>query len=51
MGLKKMRLFTAGLIAFLLGMPLAGKAFAGTADIIYFAVNLALSIAGSSDAS
>jgi|GEM_PF-1274838 len=26
---RRLRLFTAGLVAFLVGMPLSGKAFAG----------------------
>jgi hypothetical protein len=38
---RKMRLYAAGLIAFLLGMPLTEQAFAQSADIVGAAINLA----------
>ncbi len=41
MSLRKMRLYGAGLIAFLLGMPLTEQAFAQTGDIVSAAISLA----------
>jgi hypothetical protein len=51
MGLGRIRLYMAGLIAFLLGMPLTEKVFAGAGDIWYSAWDLGWSIADSSDGS
>ncbi len=42
---KKLRLYTAGLVAFLLGMPLTEEAFAGTGDIVWAGLDLGFSIA------
>lgn len=51
MSLKKMRFYLAGAIAFLLGMPLTEKVFAGTSDIIDSSLDLGFSIANASDGS
>jgi uncharacterized membrane protein YhhN len=51
MGLRKTRLYMAGLIAFLLGMPLTTKVFARSGDIWTSAWDLGWSIADSSDGS
>ncbi len=51
MRLRKARLYMAGLVAFLLGMPLTEKAFAGISDIIFSGIDLGFSIADASDGS
>lgn len=51
MGLGKIRVYMAGLIAFLLGMPLTTKVFADGGDIWSSAWDLGWSIADSSDGS
>ena len=45
MGRGRMRLFMAGLVALLVGVPLTEKAFAGVSGIVTSAIDLALSIA------
>ena len=47
---SKLRLYVAGLVAFLLGMPLTEKAF-GAGDIVWASVDLAWAIADTSDGS
>ena len=44
---KRMRLYTAGLVAFLLGFPLTEKAFGQAGDIIDAGIDLGLAIADS----
>jgi len=51
MGFDKPRLYMAGLIAFLLGVPLTEKAFGRTEDIVWTAFDLAGAIADASDGS
>ena len=43
----RMRLWAAGLVAFLMGFPFSGKAFGATSDIIDSSIGLGLSIADS----
>ena len=45
--MSRIRLFAAGVVAFLLGVPLSEKAFGGTGDIIETSIGLGLSIADS----
>lgn len=47
MSLKKLRLYTAGLVAFLIGIPLTEQAFGQTGDIISASFDLAGAIADS----
>jgi hypothetical protein len=47
MKLHKIRLYVAGLFAFLIGVPLTERAFAGTGDIIDASVGLAGAIVDS----
>lgn len=47
MRLRKVRLYAAGLIAFLIGMPLTEQAYAQTGDIIWAGINLAAAVADS----
>jgi len=42
---SRLRLYVAGLVAVLLGMPLSEKALAGPEDIVWSAINLAAGIA------
>jgi hypothetical protein len=42
---SKLRLYVAGLVAVLLGMPLSERALAGPEDIVWSAINLAAGIA------
>ncbi len=51
MGFDKPRLYMAGLVAFLLGVPLTEKAFGRTEDIVWAAFDLAAVIADASDGS
>lgn len=44
MRLKKLRLYLAGLVAFLLGVPLTERALGGTGDIIDASLDLAAAI-------
>jgi hypothetical protein len=44
MGFGRIRLYIAGLVALLVGMPLTEKAFAGVSGIVTSAVDLAWSI-------
>ncbi len=47
-GFAKLRWYTAGLLAFLVGVPLTEQAMGqGTGDIVTAAINLGLAIAGS----
>jgi hypothetical protein len=48
---KRARLYVAGFVAFLLGMPLTEKAFAGISDIVFGSIGLGFGIADSSDGS
>lgn len=47
MNLKKLRLYAAGLLAFLVGMPLTEQALAQTGDIISASLDLAGAIGSS----
>jgi hypothetical protein len=47
MNTRKMRLYIAGLLAFLIGMPLTEQAFAQTGDIINASLGLAGAIVDS----
>jgi hypothetical protein len=42
---SKLRLYVAGLVAVLLGMPLSERALAGPEDIVWSAIDLAAGIA------
>ena len=44
--MTKSRLFLAGLIAFLLGVPLTERALAGWEDIVFSSIGLAQGITG-----
>lgn len=44
MKLKKLRLYVAGLVAFVAGMPLTEKAFADTGDVVDASLGLASAI-------
>ena len=44
MGLGRIRLYIAGLVALLIGMPLTEKAFAGVSGIVTSAIDLGWSI-------
>jgi len=46
--LGKFRLYMAGLVAFLVGVPLTEKAFGYVEDIVFSATDLASSIANAS---
>ena len=45
MRLKRLRWYTAGLVAFVMGVPLAERAEAASGGIVWAAIDLALSIA------
>ncbi|MEW6249368.1 MAG: hypothetical protein AB1716_01880 [Planctomycetota bacterium] len=45
--INKLRLYAAGLVAFLIGVPLTEKALGQTGDIIWSSFNLAAAIADS----
>ena len=45
---QRLRLFVAGLVAFLVGMPLTEKAFGYAYDITVSAIDLGLSLADAS---
>lgn len=45
MSMKRMRMYLAGLVAFLVGIPLTEQAFAQTGDILEGAWQLGLGIA------
>lgn len=47
MSVKKLRLYAAGLLAFLVGVPLTERALAQTEDIIYSSLGLAAAIVDS----
>jgi len=47
MSLRKLRLYAAGVVAFLIGMPLTEQAVAGTGDVIWAGINLAAAVADS----
>ena len=47
MNMKKLRLYAAGVVAFLIGMPLTERAFAGTSGVIDASVDLAGAIMNS----
>ena len=47
MNMKKLRLYTAGLVAFLIGIPLTEQAFGQTGDIISASFDLFGAIANS----
>ncbi len=49
--MRKTRFYLAGLVAFLLGMPLTEKAFAQGEDIVTSAIDLGLAIANSAGGS
>jgi hypothetical protein len=51
MSFGKLRLFAAGLAAFLIGVPLTERAFGQVFDIIDASVNLGLAIADSAGGS
>ena len=51
MKIRKTRFYLAGLVAFLIGVPLTEKAFGQTGDIISAAIGLAGAIANSAGAS
>lgn len=51
MRVNRFRLYMAGLVAFLIGMPLTQKAYGSAIDIFDAALYLGLSIARASDAS
>jgi hypothetical protein len=51
MNMRKSRLYLAGLVAFLIGIPLTEQAFAQGADVITSSIQLAAAIANSAGAS
>lgn len=51
MRFKRIRLWVAGLVAFLLGFPLSDKVLAGAGDIFDASVGLGLAIADSAGSS
>lgn len=51
MRLSRLRLWTAGLVAFLLGFPLSEKAMAGAFDVFDASLGLGLAIADSASGS
>ena len=51
MRLSRLRLWTAGVVAFFLGFPLSDKVLAGAEDIIDSSVGLGLAIADSAGGS
>ncbi len=51
MRLSKLRIYTAGLLAFLIGVPLTEKAFGQAGDIVSASLGLAGAIASSAGAS
>lgn len=48
---SRLRLYIAGLVALLLGVPLTEKVFAGADDIVWSSIDLGWAIAHSSDGS
>ncbi len=51
MRLSKLRMYTAGLLAFLIGVPLTEKAFGQVGDIVNYSFGLAGAIAQSAQGS
>jgi hypothetical protein len=51
MSSSRIRLYAAGLLAFLIGMPLTERAFAQVGDIVNGAIGLGLGIADSAGGS
>jgi hypothetical protein len=51
MKIRKTRFYLAGLVAFLIGVPLTEQAFGQTGDIISASIQLAAAIANSAGAS
>jgi len=49
--MRRFRLYLAGLVALLIGMPLCEKAFASALDIVDAGIALGLSIANASEGS
>ncbi len=48
MGMTRMRLWLAGVVAFLIGVPLTEKAFGQTGGIVTSGIDLGLAIANAS---
>jgi hypothetical protein len=48
---KRLRIYLAGLVAFLVGMPLTEKAFGAVDDIAWEGIDLGLAIASASEGS
>ena len=48
---KRLRIYLAGMVAFLVGMPLTEKAFGETYDIAWEGLDLGLAIANASEGS